>query len=1052
MNGAQDESATKHSGRKRLFTIPPGAPFLPTFARALLAGEIVPGFPDAADPLSLSSATIYVPTRRAARGLASELARLVPGNSVFLPRILPLGGFEEIETGQLFAPADDAYAPDLPEAIGELDRRLVLAQLVQRWSAAISRAIVYFDKSTGPAMHADEPFLVASTPVHAFALAQELAGLIDEFVIEGIEFEKLGALAPDNLDRYWNITLEFLKIAFDMWPQWLRENGRDDRVHRQALLIERRIADLAAIAAQGPQIVLGSTGTNKATALLINAIAGLANGAVILPGLDLSLDARAWENVGVAAAEGHPQSALKHLLDSLDADRADVVALGSVPAPLDVRARFISEALRPAQTTDAWRDWRADAGDAQLSHMLTGIALIEATDEGEEARAIAAGMRRLLEVPGRTAALVTPDRAIAQRVRAELARWNIEVDDSGGDPLASMPHGVLARLLLACATPAPLSTDWISLLAHPLTRLSLPAGDLRQVADDTEIGVLRGQMFDIGKIDEILQAARKASSDYHAHRAVKTIGDERWTQVATLLQRLRETFAPLHAIAGKARIGDWARAHRSSFELLREDMDAAPFVGEDGETLLQLFEDMAAAQPVELDFTLDDYAALFERLAREAIVRGPRQAHPRLKILGLLEARLISADTMFIAGLDESVWPPQARTDAFLNRPMRQQLGLTAPERRIGQTAHDFEMAIGAPEVFLSRAAKRGGSPVIASRFLQRMEALAGASAWTECKARGDELVHFARALDEPPRRPEPVEQPKPCPPIDLRPKRLSVTRIETMRRDPYSIYAESILDLKPLDEADEDDGPRQTGTLTHRVLSRFQTEFSGPLLPAHAGSRILDIAREEFVDLMQDPGFVAFRWPRVEAALLAYLDWDAGARPSIVRLLVEQKGKLPITLADGSQFVLSAEVDRIEEVEGGYRIVDFKTGQLPTHPTIAAGFSVQVTLEAAMLEKGGFVAPKGSRVLDALYVKIGSSSAGQEVRAGHGKGKNSDKTLEMLIAEHYAGLIVMLEQFNRLETPYLSRPYPQFVNRFGAYDHLARVNEWSLGADGEEE
>ena len=185
-------SIRTRSGRRRLFTIPPGAPFLPAFAQALMAGEIVPGFPDASDPLSLSAATIYVPTRRAARGLASELARLAPQASVLLPRILPLGGFEEIETGQLFAPAfaDDGYAPDLPEAIGELDRRLVLAQLVLGWSAAISNAIVHFDRASGPALHADEPFLVASTPVQAFALAQDVAGLIDEFVIEGVGFRK----------------------------------------------------------------------------------------------------------------------------------------------------------------------------------------------------------------------------------------------------------------------------------------------------------------------------------------------------------------------------------------------------------------------------------------------------------------------------------------------------------------------------------------------------------------------------------------------------------------------------------------------------------------------------------------------------------------------------------------------------------------------------------------------------------------------------------------------------------------------------------------------
>ena len=838
-----------------------------------------------------------------------------------------------------------------------------------------------------------------------------------------------------------------------MWPKWLRDNGRDDRVHRRALLIERRIANLAAVAARGPQIVLGSTGTNKATAQLIGAIAGLENGAVILPGLDLALDARGWENVGIAAAAGHPQSALKHLLERLDAERADVVSLGSPDAALGARALFVSQALRPAQTTDVWRDWRAQAGDAQLLRMLAGVALIEADDEGEEARAIAAGMRRLLETPGRTAALVTPDRSIARRVRAELARWRIEVDDSGGDPLAGMPHGVVARLLLACAAPAPLSTDWISLLAHSLTRLSFSQADLRRAANDAEIGVLRGQTFRTDKIDETLQAATSAAADYRAHRALKAIGARRWAAVATLLRRLRDTVAPLQAGAGgvsrPARLADWALAHRRSFELLRNERGASPFIDDDGEALLQLFEEMAAAGTVAIEFGFDDYAALFDRLAREAIVRGPRQAHPRLKILGLLEARLISADTMFVAGLDETVWPPQARTDAFLNRPMRDQLGLTAPERRIGQTAHDFEMAIGAPQVFLSRAAKRGGSPVIASRFLQRIEALAGADVWSQCKARGDELVHLARVLDEPLSTPCPVEQPQPCPPLELRPTRLSVTRVETMRRDPYSIYAEFILQLSPLDEADEDDGPRQTGTLTHRVLSRFQEEFPGSSLPPHAAERILAIAREEFADLMQDAGFMGFRWPRIEAALMAYMDWDARERPSILRLLVEERGQLPIKLADGSEFILSAEADRIEELAGGFRIVDFKTGQLPTLATIAAGFSVQVTLEAAMLEKGGFPAAGHARALDALYVKIGSSNAGKEVRAG---GARDGKTLHQLISEHYSGLVDMLEQFRRLETPYLPRPYPQFANRFGAYDHLARVNEWSLGAEEVEE
>ena len=93
---------------------------------------------------------------------------------------------------------------------------------------------------------------------------------------------------------------------------------------------------------------------------------------------------------------------------------------------------------------------------------------------------------------------------------------------------------------------------------------------------------------------------------------------------------------------------------------------------------------------------------------------------------------------MLLAGLDETVWPPAVETDAFLNRPMRAALGLSAPERRIGQTAHDFVGALGAREAILSRAKKRGGQPTVASRFLQRMAAAAGPAAMKEPEERGE--------------------------------------------------------------------------------------------------------------------------------------------------------------------------------------------------------------------------------------------------------------------------------------------------------------------------
>lgn len=1037
------ERAASH--RRRLFTIPASAPFLATFAQALLDGAIIPGFPDRGDPLALSTATIYVPTRRAARALTAELTRLVTEPAIFLPRILPLGALDDFETGQIFTAESEAYDPDLPEAIGELDRRLALTRLIEAWSARITHAIVTMSDGGEPQMDGDEPFVVAATPSHAFALACELAGVIDEFRIQGVALDDLQKLVPDDFDRYWKITLDFLKIAFEYWPAYLDEQGWLDRVERQARLIERRVGELKRAGSPGPQIVLGSTGTNKATADLINAIAQLANGAVILPGLDLTMDEKAWSEVGEGVAEGHPQTALKHLLGRLEASREDVAVL-TTTAPVG-REKFIGEALLPAQVTGAWQNWRAKFDAAAITAMLTDISLIDAADDGEEARAIAVGLRHVLETPGRTAALITPDRTIAQRVRAELARWDIEVDDSGGDPLASMPQGVLARLLLVCAQANPLPSDWIALLSHPHLRLGFTAQDMARIARQAEIALLRGRSFHIDEIEAALSLARHAAMDRHAHPALKALTETDWQDIEAVLRRLAQAVRPLAQVP-TGDLAAWAQAHRQAFEALRAG-DTVLFPGDDGETLQHVFETMQVSTTAGLSFTHTDYAGVFERLAQETIVRGPRRTHPRLKILGLLEARLIPADTVFVAGLDEGVWPPQARTDAFLNRPMRKALGLNAPERRIGQTAHDFVMALGAEEVWLSRASKRGGSPTIASRFLQRMEALAGPEAWEACRGRGEELLHYARALDRAPDKSQPVSQPEPKPAIELRPTSLSVTRIETLRRDPYSIYAERILKVQPLDEAGEEDGARLTGTLTHNVLARFQQANPDPVLPPDAEARLMAIAQAEFAALLNDANFVAFTWPRIEAQLRAFLAWDLDERAEVTRLLIEERGRLAMPLADGSQFNLTAEADRIERRGEEFRIVDFKTGVLPTHKLIEAGFAVQVTLEAAMLQRGAFTeAPAGSTVSGAAYVKFHATKADEVREVGSDR---KGKPLSELIAEHHANLVIMLGDFRKPGTGYRSRPYPQYRLRFGTYDHLARVREWSFGSGPEE-
>jgi ATP-dependent helicase/nuclease subunit B len=1008
-------------------------------ARALLAGELIPGFPSGG-PLDLARATIYVPTQRAGAALAREIVAASARTSLILPRIAPLGAFEP-QTD--FSGFEDSQTPRLEAkpAVGELTRRLTLARLTRAWGEALRGAIRRVDAHGRIAFDESEPPLVAASPAQAFALAGDLAALIDDMIIEGVAWERLDDLVADAFDPYWRITLDFLKIAVSAWPQWLAEHDLVDRATRAAQAVEREIEALGAGVSRGPTIIAGSTGTNRATARLIGAIARAPEGAVVLPDLDQRLDDDAWAMIGAddesaGAVAGHPQAALRRLLAQIGVTREEVTQLGAPTPALSARARFLSEALRPAESTHFWRRKRDDLGEASISDALAEVTLIVADNENEEALALAVAMRSALETPGKTAALLTPDPAIGRRVAAELARWGIEIENSAGRALGDTAGGVFARLALAAARDfAPPSLA--ALLGHPLMRLGRAPDLLATEARALELSVLRAILPPraLDDIEAAFAAAHVAAKSRHAHPALRSLGIRDLRGAEALLRDLAAALAPLRALPPNAPLRDCLAAHRTALAALAAPGEA----GADFDALDALFDEASEAAPDSFLLGLADYAALFDQLL--AGQRAPLEpgGHPRLAILGLLEARLLSFDLTLLAGLDETVWPPAAETDAFLNRPMRAELGLSAPERRIGQTAHDFTAALGAREAVLSRAKKRGGSPTVGSRFLQRIGAVAGEPAMARIEARGEHWLRLARALDRPDAS-MPIRRPEPRPKLDLRPKQLSVTRIEALRRDPYSIYAESILRLQPLAPIGAEAGPAEIGDVWHDALQKFTESLVVELSPEEARERLMAIARAAFAPLLADPAFHALRWPRIVEGLGAFLAFDTERRELARAIWVEKTGRLEIPLTDGSHFTLTARADRIEQLrEGGAAVIDYKTGAPPGLAEVQVGFAPQLTLEAAMVERGGFAEIPPVPVIEAIYLKLGGVDGGfpRPLRF-------KDAAFAEVVESHFSGLKQLLEQFAKESTPYLSRPHPKFAGRGADYDHLARVKEWS--------
>src|SRR3954452_24195231 len=464
----------------RVFNVPSSVPFLRSVIAALVDGRLIAGFAARERPERLAEATLYLPTRRAGR-MAREIFLEVLGlDAVILPRIITLGAIDDDEAA--FA-AEEIGAPfDIPPALGELERRLLLAQMIAAWAKGIT-----------PGDPAQAP-LVTGGPASTLALAGDLARLMDDMATRKVEWPALDGLVPDALDQYWQYTLQFLGIAKNVWPDILRAHGRIEPMARVNRLIEAEAKRLVG-QHHGPVIAAGSTGSRPSSAELLRVIAGLPQGAVGLPGLDTDLDEEAWRSIGgdgkdSAPASNHPQFAMHALLQKFGIRRGDVETLGA-PAAWG-RELLMSEAMRPSNATSHGHGRLAEPQvEEKIAAGMSNLAVIEAANSEMEALAIAVAMREAREL-GKSAALVTPDRALARRVIAALGRWNLEVDDSGGDALMDTPAGIFARLVAEAAAAHLEPATLMALLKHPLLRLVHAATAFKGAIETLEQALMRG--------------------------------------------------------------------------------------------------------------------------------------------------------------------------------------------------------------------------------------------------------------------------------------------------------------------------------------------------------------------------------------------------------------------------------------------------------------------------------------------------------------------------------------------------------------------------------
>lgn len=977
---------TLAAAKPAVFTIPARLPFVDVLARGILAetGD---------DPLALTAVTVLLPTRRACRALREAFLRLSGGTPTLLPRLLSLNELNEDDA--LFSGFAAAEMLDhIPPAIAPLRRQLFLARLIQ------ARAVA------GRTPHLEE----------AIRLAAELARLIDQVQTEQLSFEGLKDLVPDSYAAHWQETLAFLEIVTQLWPNVLKDDGTLDPVdHRNRVFAAQGAA--WKIRPPGPVIAAGSTGSVPATAGLLAIIARMPEGCVVLPGLDQGLDTAGWEAVGPT----HPQYGMKELLAHIEIERDAVRPWPGSAGVETARELLVSEMMRPAETTESWRELKSISEGA-----IAGLTRLDCPGPREEAEAIALIMRETLETPERTCALMTPDRRLAERVGAELKRWKIDIDDSAGRSLDRTPVGTFLRLTAAMVAEdfAPVAT--LAACKHPLAAAGLDDIAFRGLSRAAELHLLRGPRPAAGL------AGLQALAATAAHRA---------RELKSWVTRLESCFGRFAAVMAQDSITLDAvlNAHMEAAEAFAETPDSPGplrlWAGDDGEAMAafaaELDQEGAAVPP----FAPALYPAVLNALLNGHVVRPKFGKHPRLAILGPLEARLQRFDVLILSGLNEGTWPAETPADPWMSRPMREAFGLPAPERRVGLAAHDVAQALCAPRVIMTRAVKADGTPTVPSRWLMRLEQVIKAAGlhdvWRGANA---PWLAWARELSHPAHFTA-AKPPAPCPPVAARPRRLSVTQVETWMRDPYGIYAKCILGLEALPEPDQDASLADYGSLTHKALQDFIAAHPAGPLPDSAHQDLCAIGRRLFDTGTVRPAVMAFWWPRFERIAAWFVAHERTRRDTLKQAHVERRGEMVLDGPAGP-FTLVAKADRIDVTSDGLVIIDYKTGAVPSDKMVHAGFAPQLPLEAAMVLTGAF--PDVPRApVEAM-----------EFWALHGRRDGGDATAvkgdaAALAEDAREGLRKLIATFDDPATCYEARPNPDVAPAYSDYLHLARVKEW---------
>lgn len=972
----------------RVFAVPNGVDFPRALAQGLIERST------SQPPEGLARVDVILNTARMMRRCRSLFEE---GPALLLPRMRLLTDL-----------AREANLQGLPPPLPPLRRRLELSQLIAKLLDA-------------------QPDLAARSSL--YDLSDSLANLVDEMQSEGVSTEVIRNLDISDMSGHWARAQQFIGIV----DQFIDlHSDTVDVQARQRQMVENLIAKWRVDPPQHPVILAGSTGSRGTTHMLMEAIARLPQGAVVLPGYDFEQPPEVWTHLRDAlTGEDHPQYRFAKLLSDLDMNPSQVRRWCPDEPASPARNRLVSLALRPAPVTHAWMSEGPKL--TQLDKACADVTLVEAPNPRGEALAIALRLRQAAE-EGKTAALISPDRMLTRLVSAALDRWGILPDDSAGLPLQLTPPGRFLRHVaeLFCR---PLTADaLLTLLKHPLTHDGSSAeagrGDHLRHTRDYELDLRRnGPPFPDAASFEAFGSTRDLTSGWIDWLS-RNFADQQVTDPLDLTDWVALLRARAEAIAA----GSQVQAEGESGTLWEKKA---------GIEALKVFANLEAEAEHGGEMSARDFADLLSAILSQGEVRDRDTPYGSIMIWGTLEARVQGADLVILGGLNEGSWPEAAKPDPWLNRQLRHQAGLLLPERRIGLSAHDFQQAVAAPEVWLTRAARSDEADTVASRWLNRLTNLlsglpdqGGKAALDAMRARGQEWLDWAEALEQPTELPS-APRPSPRPPVASRPRRLTITEIPRLIRDPYAIYAKHVLRLRPLNPLVQEPDALLRGTVVHEIFEDFirdSLEDPSRLTADH----LIETAR---VLLERDVPWPVARllWlSRIQRLAGDFILAEQSRQSRATPLKLEAVGEARLEPLD---FTIACRADRIDQDERGFlHLYDYKTGAPPSEAQ-QKKFEKQLLIEAAMAEEGAFKEIGPAEVARAAFIGLGSNLKDVPAPLSDQPPAKIWEELKQLIGAYF-------EQ----DQGYSSRRMVHRDDIAGDYDHLARFGEWDRSATPEPE